>query len=108
MKDIDYYKTLFVNKDKVDVFDLNHDFIEDFIDTKKQIEKISGLPLVIVHKTDSTKQKISEAAKVVTKLKQVYANQIIVLNKLLGNNALDPDSGDSIDGFKKKHQIADE
>jgi hypothetical protein len=87
---------------------MNHDFIEDLIDTKTQIEKISHLPLVIVHKTDPTRQKISEAAKVVTKLKQVYANQIVVLNKLLGNNAADPETGDPIDGFRRKHRIADE
>jgi len=108
MEQIEYYKNLFESKDKSDVFQLNIDFIKDLIDTKTQIEKISHLPLVIVHKTDSTKQKISEAAKVVTKLKQVYANQIVVLNKLLGNNAGDPESGDSIDGFKKKHRLADE
>ena len=108
MKEIDYYKALFESKDKSDVFEPNHDFLDDLIDTKKQIEKISHLPLVIVHKTDPTKQKISEAAKVITKLKQVYANQIILLNKLLGNNAADPESGDSIDRFKSKHRIADE
>jgi hypothetical protein len=108
MEQIDYYKNLFESKDKLDVFELNIDFIKDLIDTKTQIEKISHLPLVIVHKTDPTRQKISEAAKVVTKLKQVYANQIVVLNKLLGNNAADPDSGDSIESFKRKHRIADE
>ncbi len=108
MKELDYYKDLFVSKDKIDVFKMNHDFIEDLIDTKTQIEKISHLPLVIVHKTDPTRQKISEAAKVVTKLKQVYANQIVVLNKLLGNNAADPENSDSIDGFRRKHRIADE
>jgi len=108
MEQISYYEELFESKDKIDVFKINIDFIKDLIDTKAQIEKISHLPLVIVHKTDPTKQKISEAAKVVTKLKQVYANQIVVLNKLLGNNAADPDSGDSIDGFKRKHRIADE
>jgi len=108
MKELKYYEDLFKSKDKSDVFQMNHDFLEDLIDTKKQIEKISHLPLVIVHKTDSTKQKISEAAKVITKLKQVYANQIIVLNKILGNNSADPDNGDPIDKFKNRHQIDNE
>ena len=108
MKELDYYKKLFESKNKMNEFDINHDFLEDLIDTKKQIEKISHLPLVIVHKTDHSKQKISEAAKVITKLKQVYANQIIVLNKLLGNVNATGEPTNSIDEFKQRHQIDNE
>jgi len=102
------YKDLFNSKDMNDVFELNKDFILDLIDTKKQIDKLSHLPLVIVHKTDSTRQKISEAAKVITKLKQVYANQIVVLNKIMGNDAKGEQMGDPIDRFKMEKKIKNE
>jgi hypothetical protein len=102
------YKDLFESRDMKDVFELNKDFILDLIDTKKHIDKLNDLPLVIVHPTDKTKQRISEAAKVITKLKQVYANQIVVLNKIMGNETSGEQSGDPIEAFKKRKRIDNE
>jgi hypothetical protein len=102
------YKDLFESKKMNDVFELNKDFILDLIDTKKQIDSLSNLPLVIVHKTDSSRQKISEAAKVITKLKQVYANQIVVLNKIMGNDIKNEQNSDPIAKFMKDKKINNE
>lgn len=108
MNQINYYKELFTKTKKEDVFELNIDFIHDVIDTKAKIEELGKLPQIITHPTNKKIQKISEPAKQIVKLKQLYANQISVLNKLIGNESTPGASGDPINNFKKKHGIKNE
>lgn len=108
MKQIDYYKLLFEKNNKTEIFEINIDFFEDLIDTKSKIEELSKLPQVVVHRLDPSKQKLSEAAKQIIKLKQVYASQIVVLNKILGTESGVGEPGDAIANFKAKHGIANE
>ncbi|MFH2116757.1 MAG: hypothetical protein ABII85_01795 [Bacillota bacterium] len=99
MNEIDTYKSLFTKMNKSDLFEINKKFIEDIVDTEQKIKTLSEYPQIKTNPRDQTKQRITEAAKQIVKLKQVHAAQIQVLNKILGSNSEKKKKKSNLDEF---------
>lgn len=92
MKSIDDYKVIFEKNGKMDFFEINQPFLERMIATKKNIDDLSTKKLVFEHPVHPNIQKTSENAKLLLKLEQLYKDQTVALNKILGNNSEEPNN----------------
>lgn len=66
--------------------------IDDVIFLEEQLSYLRTLPFIIVHPTDKTKQKKTEAAKQYKDLSQSYDNKIKILCSLLNDDSKDKNS----------------
>lgn len=92
MNSIEDYQKVFEAQDKSDLFEVNKPFIERMIQTKKTIDELSKGQLIFVHPEHRTKQKVSEHAKLLLRFEQLYKDQTVALNKILGNSAPSDDN----------------
>lgn len=87
MISLDQYKKIFEKRNKSEFFEVNKPFLENMIITKKHIDQLSKEPLVLIHPTNPNIQKTSENGKMLLKLQQLYKDQTVALNKILGNDS---------------------
>ena len=82
---VEQYKELFKKFDKEDYFEINQPFIENMISTQKQIRNLATKELIRTHPTIIGLEKPTESGKLYIKLLDVFKNQTLALNKILGN-----------------------
>ena len=101
---LDTYKNIFKKFDKEDLYEINVPFLENMISTKKQIEELEKLPLIVTHPEFKNLQRQTESGKLLVKLFETYKNQTLALNKILGNAVNLTDEDDPFLAFKEKHK----
>jgi hypothetical protein len=87
MNSIEQYEKIFEKRNKLEFFEVNKPFLENMILTKNRIDQLSKEKLVLVHPTNPNIQKTSENGKMFLKLQQLYKDQTVALNKILGNDS---------------------
>lgn len=66
--------------------------VEDFLALEEQLDELRGLPKIVVHPKDKTKQKATPAAKLYKECLQQYTNIIRILLRATGTDIEDEES----------------
>lgn len=101
---LDSYRLIFKKFDKEDLYEINIPFLENMISTKKKIEELENLPLVVTHSEFKNLQRQTESGKLLVKLFETYKNQTLALNKILGNAVNLTDDDDPFMGYKNGYK----
>lgn len=101
---LESFKTIFKKFDKEDLYEINIPFLENMISTKKKIEELEKLPLVVTHSEFKNLQRQTESGKLLVKLFETYKNQTLALNKILGNAVNLTDDDDPYLGYKNGYK----
>lgn len=101
---LDSYRLIFKKFDKEDLYEINIPFLENMISTKKKIEELENLPMVVTHSEFKNLQRQTESGKLLVKLFETYKNQTLALNKILGNAVNLTDEDDKFLAFKEEYK----